>query len=332
MKKDFLEGGVMKAVRMQKLGSFEQLKYEDTPIPAIAEEQILVRIFATSVNHLEIKKATGAFNDKFELKLPWIPGHDFAGVVVAVGENVSSFKVGDKVYGNANDGYAHSDQGSYAEYIAADIAKTALMPTNISFIEASTVPHVGETAWQAVVTYGKLKRGENVLIHGATGGVGAFATQFARKIGAKIYATASAKNKELAESYGADVVIDYRSTDFSEVLSDMDLVLVFTGGNVQEKSYKVLKKGGRLISITGPIIDELAKKHEVAGQFIVIKQSGDDLKEITKLIEEGSVKTDVALTYKLEEAAKAWENLLGEKPTLPKIEHGKIVLEVSPEK
>mgnify|MGYP001174097043 FL=1 len=319
----------MKAIRLHNYGSIEELQYEDIPIPEINDNQVLVKIYATSINHLEIKKASGAFRDKFELKMPWIPGHDFAGVVEKVGKNITSFQVGDKVYGNANDGYVHSDQGSYAEYMAADLEKIAIMPTNLTFVEAASVPHVGETAWQAVHTYGKLKAGEKVLIHGATGAVGAFATQFARQIGAEIYATASAKNKELAESYGADVVLDYRTTDFSEVLRDMDLVLVFTGGDVQEKSYKVLKKGGRLVSITGPIIENLAKEYEVSGVFMVIKQSAKDLQEITKLIESGDVTTDIGLTYKLEEAATAWKTVLGTNPELPKVAHGKVVLEVS---
>lgn len=316
----------MKAIRIHGYGSYEQLKYEDIPIPEITDDQILVKVYATSVNHLEIKKASGGLKNKFELNFPWIPGHDFAGIVEKTGKNVTAFKEGDKVYGNANDGYIHSDQGSYAEYIAADVTKTAIMPKNISFVEAASVPHVGETAWQAVHTYGKLKAGEKVLIHGATGAVGSFATQFARKIGAEIYTTASAKNKELAISYGADVVIDYKTSDFSEILKDMDLVLVFTGGDVQEKSYKVLKDGGRLVSITGPILEDLANEHQVSGVFMVIKQSGEDLQKITHLIETGEVKTDVALTYDLKDADKAWKTVLGTDPSLPKVAHGKIVL------
>lgn len=322
----------MKAVRIHQYGSFEQLKYEDAPTPKIDDNQVLVKVYATSVNHLEIKKASGALSSKFDLEFPWIPGHDFAGIVVEVGKNATTFSLGDKVYGNANDGYKHSSQGSYAEFIAADVHKTALMPTNLSFVEASTVPHVGETAWQAIHTYGKLKAGEKVLIHGATGAVGAFATQFAREIGALIYATASGRNKGLAESYGANVVIDYRTTDFSEVIKEMDLVLVLTGGDVQEKSYKVLKKGGRLVSITGPIIENLATQHDVSAHFMVVKQSAEDLQKITKLLESGEVKIDVALTYKLEQAALAWEIISGSNPDLPKTNHGKIVLEVNSEK
>lgn len=321
----------MKAIRLHEFGSFEQLKVDEIAIPEINDDQLLVKIYATSVNHLEIKKATGTLQNKFDLKLPWIPGHDFAGIVEKVGKNVTSFKEGDKVYGNANDGYAHSPQGSYAEYIAADAHKTALMPTNLSFIEAASVPHVGETAWQAVHTHGKVKAGEKVLVHGATGAVGAFATQFAHIAGATIYATASAKNAELAKSYGADEVIDYRTADFSEILRDMDLVLVFTGGDVQEKSYKVLRKGGRLISITGPIIEDLAKQHEVDGTFMVIKQSGADLQQITELIQAGKVKTDIGLTLPLEEAAKSWEIIAGTNPSLPRVPHGKIILEVAKE-
>lgn len=319
----------MKAIRIHQFGAFEQLKYEEVAKPIIQDNQVLVRIHATSVNHLEIKKAQGAFEDKFKLQLPWIPGHDFAGVVEQVGSKVTAFKVGDNIYGNANDGYAHSDQGSYAEYIAADLSKIAHMPKNLSFVQASTVPHVGETAWQAVHTHGKLQAGEKVLIHGAAGGVGSFATQLARQTGAKIYASVSAKDKKLAESYGADVVLDYKSVDFSEVLRDMDLVLVFVGGDVQARSYKVLKKGGRLVSITGPILEDLAKEHEVSGTFMVINQSGSDLQKISELIEAGELKTDVALTFKLEEAAKAWETMLGTNPSLPKTGHGNIVLEIN---
>lgn len=318
----------MKAIRIHHFGSFEQLKYEDITVPPMNDDQILVKVYATSVNHLEIKKASGEFNDLFKVQLPWIPGHDFAGVVEKTGKNVTTVKVGDSVYGNTNGGHADSDSGSYAEFMVADTSKTALMPSNLSFVEAATVPHVGETAWQAI-QYGKLKAGEKVLIHGAAGAVGSFAVQFARNIGAQIYATASAGSRALLESYGVDQMIDYKTTDFSKVLSGMDLVLVFTGGDTQEKSYNVLKKGGRLVSITGPIIENLAKEHEVSGISMAVKQSGDDLRQITKLIESGKVKTLVGAEYELKEAAKAWKAMLGVNPAPQRITQGKIVLKVN---
>lgn len=311
----------MKAIRIHDYGKSEQLKYEDVPVPEISDNQLLVKIYATSVNHLDMKKASGDAKDKMPIQLPWIPGHDFAGVVERVGKKTTAFKIGDLVYGN-------SDGGSYAEYLAADIDKVVKKPENLSFIEASSVPHVGETAWQAIHTHGQLKSGQKILIHGAAGAVGAFAVQFAKLAGATIYATASSTDIELVKSLGADTVIDYKTTDFATVAKDIDLVLVLVGGNTQEKSYSVIKEGGRLISTTGPILEDMARDHKVTGVSMVIKQSAKDLQSITDLISEGKIKTDIALVYPLNEAATGWKVLSGD-PSLPHVSHGKIVLEIT---
>lgn len=311
----------MKAIRIHDLGSFEQLKYEDIPVPSITDNQVLVKVYAVSVNHLDIKTASGAFNTKSPLDLPWIPGYDFAGIIEDTGKNVTKFKTGDKVYGNCNG-------GSYAEYLAADTDKVVLKPKSLSFIEAASIPHVGETAWQAIHTHGQLKPGQNVLIHGAAGAVGAFAVQFARNLDAVIYATASADDSDLVRSLGANVVIDYTKTDFTAVVKNMDLVIVLVGGNTEEKSYSVLKEGGRLVSTVGLTREDLAKTHNVTAIPLLIKQSAKDLEKITGLIDNGSVKTDIALTYPLQDAATGWKVLLGKDASLPHISHGKIVLEV----
>jgi len=310
----------MKAIRIHDFGSFEQLKYEDIQIPIISDEQILVKVYATSVNHLDLKKASGEAKDKMPIQLPWIPGHDFSGVVEEIGKKVASFKVGDKVYGNCNG-------GSYAEYLAADIDKLVTKPESLNFNEAASVPHVGETAWQAVHTHGQLKPGQRVLIHGAAGAVGAFAVQFAKEVGATIYATASNEDTELVKSLGADTVIDYKTTDFTDVAKDIDLILVFVGGNTQEKSYNVIKEGGRLVSTTGPILDNLARDHKVTGISMAIKQSAKDLELITELVKQGKVETDIALTYPLKDADAGWHVLSGD-PSYPRVSHGKVILEI----
>jgi len=310
----------MKAIRIHDYGSSDKLQYEDIQVPAISDDQILVKVYATSVNHLDMKKASGEAKKTMPILLPWIPGHDFAGVVEKVGKKVSGFKEGDEVYGNSNG-------GSYAEYLVADSDKVVLKPDSLSFIEASSVPHVGETAWQAIHTHGQLKAGQKILIHGAAGAVGAFAVQFAREAGATIYGTAASEDVELVKSLGADVVIDYKTTDFTEVAKDMDLVLVLVGGDIQEKSYKVLKPGGRLVSTTGPILEDLASERKVTGISMVIKQSAKDLQSITDLINAGKIKTDIALVYSLKDAEAGWKALSGD-PSYPHVTHGKIVLEI----
>ncbi len=314
----------MKAIRLHNYGISENLKFEEVSIPDINEDQLLIKVFATSVNHLEIKKASGAMKDRMPLTFPWIPGYDFAGIVENVGTNITDFKTGDKVYGNCNG-------GSYAEYLAVSPSTVVIKPENLTFEEAASVPHVAETAWQAIHTHGQLQSGQKVLIHGAAGAVGAYAVQFAHLAGATIYATASFQNKEYLEKLGVSVFIDYKTEDFTTIAKDIDLVLALVGGDIQQRSYSIMKEGGRLVSTTGPILEEEANKHNVTGISMVIKQSAEDLEKITELINEGKVKTDIAITYELEDAADGWKILSGEDPSLPGISHGKIILQVRKE-
>lgn len=311
----------MKAVRIHNYGLSNELKYENVSAPEINGNQVLVKVYATTVNHLDIKKASGVMKDRMPLTFPWIPGHDFAGIIENAGENVTEFKVGDKVYGNCNG-------GSYAEYLAIDTDTVVLKPENLTFEEAASVPHVAETAWQAIHTHGHIKAGQRVLIHGAAGAVGAYAVQFARQVGATIYATASSNDREYLQSLGANVIIDYQAEDFTTIAKDIDLVLSLVGGDIQQRSYMVLKEGGRLVSTTGPILTDVAKKHNVTGIAMVIKQSGEDLKKISHFINTGEVTTDISVVYELKDAADGWKILSGEEPSLPKLSHGKIVLQV----
>ncbi len=314
----------MKAIRLHNYGLSEELKYENAPVPEISDEQILVKVMATSVNPLDMKKASGIVKDKTPLHFPWIPGHDFSGIIENAGKNVSNFKVGDEVYGNCNG-------GSYAEFLALDTFAVDIKPEALTFEEAASVPHVGETAWQAIHTHGKLTKDQKVLIHGAAGAVGAYAVQFASMIGATIYTTAASTEKEFLLSLGAEKVIDYQTEDFTQLVNDLDLVLVLVGGDIQKRSYTVLKEGGRLVSTTGPIMEEEARQKNITAISMIIHQSGDDLRKISKLINEHQLKTDVALVYNLEHAADGWRILSGEDPSLPKISHGKIVLKISPD-
>lgn len=312
----------MKAVRIYEYGSFEQLKYdENVPVPEINENQLLVKVYATTVNHLDIKKASGDMKNKMPMTFPWIPGHDFSGIVEKTGNNVSGLKVGDKVYGNCQG-------GSYAEYLAADIQKVVKQPENLSFIEAASIPHVGETAWQAVHQHGQLKKGQKILVHGAAGGVGAFAVQFAREIGAEVYATAGERDIQYVKSLGSDKVINYKTTDFTTAFQDLDLILVLVGGNTEERSYSILKEGGRLVSTVGISHEDLAKEKNITAIGMVIEQSAKDLEKISKLVDEGKIQTDIALVLPLSDTVKGWKTLLGDS-SVTRIGHGKIVLEIA---
>lgn len=309
----------MNTVRIHTYGSSEVLRYENAPLPEISNKQVLVKVYATSVNHIDMLKASKKLGDI--LLFPWIPGHDFAGVVESVGDKVKDFKKGDRVYGNCNG-------GSYAEFLVADLNKVTKMPDDLSFVEATSVPHVAETAWQAIHTHGTLRAGQSVLIHGAAGAVGAYAVQFAHQIGAFVYATAAAADKDFVKSLGADVVIDYKNEDFTAIAKDLKLVVDLVGGETQRRSYPLLVKGGRLVSTVSPILQDEAEKYFVMGTFMAIKQSAKELSAITRMINDGVIKTDVAAVYSLQEAAKAWDSILHTDVTMPVNPHGKIVLEV----
>lgn len=313
----------MKAIQIYQYGSAEQLKYEDTTVPTISDNQLLIKVYATSANHLEIKKASGAMKERMPLSFPWIPGYDFAGIVEQTGKAVTTFKKGDKVYGNCNG-------GSYAEFLAADEEKTVLMPDNLSFNQASSVPHVAETAWQALYKHGQLKEGQTVLVHGGAGAVGAFAVQFARITGAKVLATAAGEDIEFVKSLGANEVIDFSKQDFSKTFSHVDLVLSLVGGDVEKNSYTIMNRGGRLVSTVGIAHQDIAEKMNVATVAMVIEQSAKDLSQITELINAGKVATDIGITYPLKEAITAWKVLTGDK-TIKHPSHGKIILEVRKE-
>src|SRR6266850_366622 len=323
----------MKAVRLLEYG--EQLVFNDVPTPTIARDEILVKIRSTAVNHLDLVKASGTLRQTLPIDLPWIPGHEFSGVVEEIGSDVATWAPGDAVIGTT------TGMGAYAEYLAVKSAAIAGKPSNLSFEEAASVPVAAQTAWQGIFTHGHLEKGQTILIHGGAGGVGAYAVQLASHAGATVIATASGNDEAYLTSIGATRVINYREAQFEKVLREkVDVVFDLIGGDTQKRSFLVLKEGGYLVSAVQPVSQEEAAKHRVTGAMMRLVPSGDVLGSIARMLEEGTLRPDVATVYALQDAAQAWkdiaENLPGAhglSPREPGVartqSHGKIVLRVA---
>src|SRR5437762_12806066 len=239
----------MKAFILDRYGSADRVRAGDMPDPELREDDVLVQIHAAGVNLLDSKIRNGEFKLFLRYRLPLILGHDVAGVVVRVGSQVRRFKPGDEVYARPADGRI----GAFAEFIAIKEDDVAVKPKALTMEEAASIPLVGLTAWQALIERANLKHGQKVLIHAGAGGVGTFAIQLAKHVGATVATTTSTANMDLIRSLGADVVIDYKKEDFADVLrDDYDVVLNSLDKVTLEKSLRVLKPGGQLISISGP--------------------------------------------------------------------------------
>ena len=242
---------------------------------------------------------------QLELSFPHIMGYDVSGIVFEVGKEVRGVKVGDEVFARPN----QEDAGSIAEFARVHENELAIKPKNMSHIDAASVPLAGLTAWQALATKGEIKRGDKVLIHAGSGGVGTFAIQIAKYFGAMVTTTTSSKNTDLVKSLGADLVIDYTTQSFEDELSDYDLVIDAIGGDTLTNSFKVLKKGGRLISIKGQDTENLAKDYGVNFEWFFMSPDGAMLTELATLISQGTIKTVIDSTYPMEQAPKAFEIL-----------------------
>ncbi|MCA9520986.1 MAG: NADP-dependent oxidoreductase, partial [Myxococcales bacterium] len=247
---------MMRAARIHRYGGPEELVVEQAPLPSVGRKQLLIRVHAAAVNPIDWKIRGGAQRAIIRLKLPFILGMDLSGVVVAVGPEVQGFSVGDEVYSSPH----HKTQGCYAEYVAVTASEVARRPLSISHVEAAGVPMVGLTAWRCLVTAGRLKAGQKVVITAGAGGVGSIAIQIAKALGAHVATTCSERNREYVESLGADEVIDYRTQRVDEVLSGYDLALDVYGGADTLRLRRVLERGGRLVTITGDL-PRLAKRY-----------------------------------------------------------------------
>ncbi|MCL6627168.1 NADP-dependent oxidoreductase [Alicyclobacillus shizuokensis] len=308
----------MRAVYIEAYGGRDQLKYGELPRPAIGADDVLIEVHAAGVNPVDWKIREGYLKQRLNYTFPLILGWDAAGVVVETGWNVTQFRVGDKVFTRP----AIERNGSYAEYLAAPERLVAPIPKNISFEEAASIPLAGLTAWQALVDTAQVRAGDKVLVHAGAGGVGVYAIQIAKAYGAYVATTVSERNLDLVRSLGADVVIDYVQEDFVERVRDYDIVLDTMGGDVQRRSYDVLKPGGILVSIINPPDPDTAAKHRVRAEYFFLEPDGKKLAKLGELVEQGRVRPVVGHVFPLEQAAKAHE--------LSESHHarGKIVLQV----
>lgn len=307
----------MKAFVIDRYGGSNVVRASEMPEPELREDDALVQIHAASVNPLDLKIRSGALKLVLPYRLPLILGSDLAGVVVRVGTSVQRIKQGDQVYARPG----QDRIGTFAEYIAVREDALALKPATLNMEDAASIPLVGLTGWQALVEKANLKKGQKVLIHAGSGGVGSFVIQLAKHLGAYVATTTSAANYDWVKRLGADVVIDYKKTDFEAVLHDYDVVLDTQGGATLMKSVRVLKPGGRLISISGPPdpdfaraigaawfvrvamgmlsyrIRKLAKRHQVSYAFLFMSANGEQLRHIAELIDAGTIRAVVDKSF-----------------------------------
>ncbi|THD83233.1 MAG: NADP-dependent oxidoreductase [Phenylobacterium sp.] len=306
----------MKAVRIHQFGGPETLKVEDVAKPEAKATEVLIRILGASVNPVDYKIRKGGYLG--EDALPLTLGRDVAGVVEAVGQGVDEVKAGDAVYALLD--RAH---GGYAEYVAEPICNVALKPQTLDFIQAAAVPLAGLTAWQGLIDHGGLTEGQTVLIHGAAGGVGHFAVQFAAARGARVIATCSGDDVEFVTSLGAAEVIDYHKERFEDRAHDVDLVYDLIGGETQARSFAVIKPGGVIVSTLQEPDKARAAARGIRGAHYMAAPNGAQLAEIGRLIDAGKVKPTIAGVFPLRQAAAAEQEL--ESAHI----RGKLVLEVA---
>lgn len=315
----------MKAFVADRYEKKRALRLADMPVPELRDDEVLIEVHAAGVNQLDFKLRDGEFKLILPYRLPLILGHDVAGVVVKVGLQVRKFRLGDEVYARADDFRI----GSFAELVPVKEASLALKPRSLTMEEAASIPLVGLTAWQTLIEKGQLKRGQKVFIQAGSGGVGTFAIQLAKHLGASVATTTSAANVALVKSLGADVIVDYKSQDFGDVLRDYDLVLNSQDGKTLNKSLGVLKRGGHLISISGPPdpkfgeqigapgfvrlvmrllstgVRRRARNRGLGYAFLFMKANGAQLHDIAGLIDEGAIRPVIDKVFPFESTNEA---------------------------
>jgi len=308
----------MKSVCIYSYGGPEVLVYEDSPLPHPGEGEVLIKVHAAGINPVDWKVREGHLKEMLHHTFPLILGWDVSGVVETLGTSITRLKVGDEVYSRPD----IARDGAYAEFIVVKESEVALKPKSIDHIHAAALPLAGITAWQTLFGAGALSAGQRVLIHAAAGGVGSLAVQLAKWKGAHVIGTASAENHDFLKKLGVDQVVDYRSQRFDEVVQPVDVVLDTMGGDVQERSWKVLKRGGILVSTVSPPSAETAAANGVRQAFVFIKPDAPALAEIAKLVDGEKLKAIVETILPLSDATRGQE--LSERGHT----RGKIVLRV----
>ncbi|WP_312125306.1 NADP-dependent oxidoreductase [Lysinibacillus boronitolerans] len=316
----------MRAMVIDQYGK-APMRLAEVPTPEINEYEVLAEIHAASINPIDFKIRDGKVKLLIQYKMPLILGNDFSGVVVKVGEKVTRFKVGDEIYARPR----KSKIGTFAEYISIHEDDIALKPKNLSFEEAASISLVGLTSYQALHDIMQLQKGQKILIHAGSGGVGTFAIQLAKVMGATVATTASEAGADLGTSLGADKVINYKKENFEAILKNYDAVFDTLGGKTLEKSFEIIKEGGKIVSVSGRPnarfakeygagffktllfsaashkLTALEKKHHAQYSFLFMKPSGEQLRIIADLIESGKIKPIIDRTFSFEEAQKAME-------------------------
>lgn len=332
----------MKAYLLDRYGKKEVLRLAEVPAPDLREDEVLVQVHAAGVNLLDAKLKNGEFRPVLPYRLPLILGHDVAGTVLRVGPKVAGFKVGDEVFARPDDFRI----GTFAEEIAVREAALAHKPRNLTMEEAASLPLVALTAWQALVEMAKLRPGQRVFIQAGSGGVGTIAIQLAKHLGAYVATTASAANADWLTGLGADLVIDYRTQDFATILRDFDVVLHSQDAGALAKSLDVLRRGGRLVSISGPPTPAFAaqtkapwflkpvfwalsrstlsraRQRGVGFDFLFMRAEGGQLRQIAELVEQGHIRPVIDRVYPFAETNAALAHVEGGRAK------GKVVIKV----
>ncbi|MGM2812016.1 NADP-dependent oxidoreductase [Bacillus cereus group sp. Bce007] len=316
----------MKAMIIDRYGKVP-MRMAEVPTPEINEYEVLAEIHAASINPIDFKIRDGKVKMLLKYEMPLILGNDFSGVITKVGSKVTRFKVGDEIYARPR----KNKIGTFAEYIAIHEDDIALKPKNLSFEEAASIPLVGLTSYQALHDIMQLQKGQKILIHAGSGGVGTFAIQLAKIMGATVTTTASEAGANLVTSLGADEIINYKTEKFEDILKNYDAVFDTIGGATLEKSFNIIKSGGNIVSVSGmpnarfgkefgsgffktllfslasKKLTALKKKHNAQYSFLFMKPSGDQLRTIANYIEAGKIKPVIDRVFPFEDAQKAME-------------------------
>lgn len=282
-----------------------EIEIADIDAPELYDDSVLIAVHAASVNTIDYILQSGAIKDNIQLEFPHVMGFDVSAMITEAGKDVAGFKVGDAVFARAN----QQDAGAIAQVARVKANEMALKPDNMSHAEAASVPLAGLTAWQALITKGKLKKGDKVLILAGSSGVGTLAIQIAKHIGAHVATTCSPRNADLVRDLGADIVVDYNTQKFEDELSEYDMVFDMVGGETLNRSFKVLKKGGTLVSIKGQDTDGLAAEYGVRFVGFFMEPDGAMLAKLGKLIEDGMVRTVIDSSYPMSEVVDAYKAL-----------------------